>query len=172
MSGEERWPSDTAHASQSTSRCGPCLNPQPPRFPCLHDAATPPELPGDALVEPQLQEGGAPAAAPEREDAVSEPAAAQGGSGAEEEEDDDDDENETCGFCIFMKGGGCKQAFNASAAARRPPTRRPPPPLQVPGLDCRSQRASGTTICCRIGAHAWTGSGKPAATSQKSAKKR
>lgn len=25
---------------------------------------------------------------------------------------DDDDENETCGFCIFMKGGGCRQAFN------------------------------------------------------------
>lgn len=29
--------------------------------------------------------------------------------GAEEEE-----EEETCGFCIFMKGGGCKDTFNVS----------------------------------------------------------
>ena len=28
---------------------------------------------------------------------------------AASEEDDDDDE--TCGFCIFMKGGGCKDVF-------------------------------------------------------------
>ena len=24
-----------------------------------------------------------------------------------------EDEEETCGFCIFMKGGGCKQEFEA-----------------------------------------------------------
>lgn len=30
--------------------------------------------------------------------------AAEPSNGAEEEE-------ETCGFCIFMKGGGCKEAF-------------------------------------------------------------
>ena len=25
--------------------------------------------------------------------------------------EDDDDDDETCGFCIFMKGGGCKDVF-------------------------------------------------------------
>lgn len=25
--------------------------------------------------------------------------------------DDDDDDDETCGFCIFMKAGGCKDVF-------------------------------------------------------------
>lgn len=39
-------------------------------------------------------------------------AAAAGGK----EEEDEDDENETCGFCRFMKGGGCKAAFTVSAA--------------------------------------------------------
>lgn len=35
-----------------------------------------------------------------------------GSSGAAEEDDDDeDDANETCGFCRFMKGGGCRSAF-------------------------------------------------------------
>ncbi|KAI8108654.1 hypothetical protein M9435_005071 [Picochlorum sp. BPE23] len=33
------------------------------------------------------------------------------GGGEEEEE-----EEETCGFCIFMKGGGCKEAFEAWSA--------------------------------------------------------
>lgn len=32
----------------------------------------------------------------------------------EEEQLEDDDENETCGFCIFMKGGGCKKEFIVS----------------------------------------------------------
>lgn len=31
-----------------------------------------------------------------------------------EEEVEDDDENETCGFCIFMKGGGCRKEFIVS----------------------------------------------------------
>ncbi len=26
-------------------------------------------------------------------------------------EDDDDDDDETCGFCRFMKAGGCKTEF-------------------------------------------------------------
>ena len=30
------------------------------------------------------------------------------------EDDDEDDENETCGFCRFMKGGGCRSAFVVS----------------------------------------------------------
>lgn len=33
------------------------------------------------------------------------------GGGEEEEEE----EEETCGFCIFMKGGGCKEAFEVGA---------------------------------------------------------
>ncbi|KAG7667609.1 hypothetical protein Ndes2437B_g07621 [Nannochloris sp. 'desiccata'] len=31
----------------------------------------------------------------------------------EKKGDEDDEEEETCGFCIYMKGGGCKDAFNA-----------------------------------------------------------
>ena len=27
------------------------------------------------------------------------------------EDEEEEEEEETCGFCIFMKGGGCKQAF-------------------------------------------------------------
>lgn len=27
-------------------------------------------------------------------------------------DDDDEDADETCGFCKFMKGGGCREAFN------------------------------------------------------------
>ncbi|KAL4445830.1 hypothetical protein ABPG77_009029 [Micractinium sp. CCAP 211/92] len=30
---------------------------------------------------------------------------------AVDDDEDDDDENETCGFCRFMKGGGCRSAF-------------------------------------------------------------
>lgn len=35
---------------------------------------------------------------------------------AEDVEDDEDDANETCGFCRFMKGGGCRTAFVVSRA--------------------------------------------------------
>ena len=28
----------------------------------------------------------------------------------------DQEEEETCGFCIFMKGGGCKEQFEAWSA--------------------------------------------------------
>ncbi len=30
--------------------------------------------------------------------------------------DEGDEEEETCGFCIFMKGGGCKEAFTVRRA--------------------------------------------------------
>jgi len=29
----------------------------------------------------------------------------------DQEEFDQEEEEESCGFCIFMKGGGCKDAF-------------------------------------------------------------
>ena len=29
---------------------------------------------------------------------------------------DVDDEDETCGFCIFMRNGGCRREFNVSPA--------------------------------------------------------
>lgn len=32
---------------------------------------------------------------------------------AHSKQEDDDEENETCGFCKFMKGGGCRDAFVA-----------------------------------------------------------
>lgn len=35
---------------------------------------------------------------------------AEHGEALEEEEEEEDDE--TCGFCIFMKAGGCKNEFN------------------------------------------------------------
>ena len=31
----------------------------------------------------------------------------------QQQQQQDDVEEETCGFCIFMKGGGCKDAFEA-----------------------------------------------------------
>lgn len=31
------------------------------------------------------------------------------------EEDDEEEDDEQCGFCIFMKGGGCKKEFVVSA---------------------------------------------------------
>jgi intermembrane space import and assembly protein 40 len=30
------------------------------------------------------------------------------------EDGEEEEEEETCGFCIYMKGGGCKDAFNVS----------------------------------------------------------
>ena len=37
--------------------------------------------------------------------------------GQVKDKDEDDDENETCGFCKFMKSGGCRQAFIVSEGA-------------------------------------------------------
>jgi len=48
-----------------------------------------------------LHAGGQPDAAAPKADGASNSAA------AEEQEE----EEETCGFCIFMKAGGCRQAF-------------------------------------------------------------
>lgn len=31
----------------------------------------------------------------------------------EENKEEEEEEEETCGFCIFMKGGGCKEQFEA-----------------------------------------------------------
>ena len=31
-----------------------------------------------------------------------------------DDDDDDDDDEETCGFCKYMKGGGCRDAFVVS----------------------------------------------------------
>lgn len=33
---------------------------------------------------------------------------------ADNDEDDEEDVNDTCGFCQFMRGGGCRRAFNVS----------------------------------------------------------
>ena len=38
---------------------------------------------------------------------------ARRGEEAEEGEEGEEEEEETCGFCIFMKGGGCKDVFEA-----------------------------------------------------------
>ena len=32
-------------------------------------------------------------------------------------EDEEEEEEETCGFCIFMKAGGCKPEFNVCQAS-------------------------------------------------------
>lgn len=56
-----------------------------------------------------------PAAAPEPP--PSNTASMQGGEPGQsrqesgDDEDDEDDEDETCGFCIFMKAGGCRKSF-------------------------------------------------------------
>lgn len=50
--------------------------------------------------------------------AAEQPAASKA-KAVEGEEDDDDDENETCGFCRFMKGGGCRTAFTVSRCMSR-----------------------------------------------------
>ena len=60
---------------------------------------------------------------------------------AEKSEAGEDDENETCGFCIFMKGGGCKDAFTVSKGGDfAPPS---PLPSAVTAMLTTSQAASG-----------------------------
>ena len=39
-------------------------------------------------------------------------APARDGEAATPVEGEEEEEEETCGFCIFMKAGGCKDAFN------------------------------------------------------------
>ena len=38
----------------------------------------------------------------------------------EKEDKDDDDDDENCGFCIFMKAGGCKKEFTVGLFFLRP----------------------------------------------------
>jgi len=69
-----------------------------------------------APPEPAAQEPSTPAAAG-RDEAPREPvpeSAASGAAAAEAEEGEQEEEEEgECGFCLFMKAGGCKDAFVA-----------------------------------------------------------
>ena len=78
-------------------------------------------------------------------------ASVQSESAAEQEADEDDDSKETCGFCRFMKGGGCRSAFIVSAKLRRrhralaAPTPRHPAHLERPM--CGSHRLQAWSEC-------------------------
>ncbi|KAL5553735.1 hypothetical protein UlMin_041136 [Ulmus minor] len=51
---------------------------------------------------------------PREDPGLTEKVADNGGEGEEGEDQDGDDEEEgECGFCLFMKGGGCKDSFVA-----------------------------------------------------------
>ncbi|KAK1266857.1 hypothetical protein QJS04_geneDACA000548 [Acorus gramineus] len=58
-----------------------------------------------------LEESGA-SEAPIEQDPSSSSEGAVGGA-AETDGGDEEEEEEECGFCLFMKGGGCKEAFVA-----------------------------------------------------------
>ena len=72
------------------------------------------------------EEGAKQQAGPAGTEAAQEPAAlepleqpatlAQAAAAGIEEDDDEDDSKETCGFCKFMKGGGCRKEFIVSGA--------------------------------------------------------
>ncbi len=82
-------------------------SPDPPRA-----IAEPVEQPLDAAAEASTADAAAaPAAAAAAADAPPEAAGTLAAAGEEEEDDD-----ETCGFCRFMKGGGCRAAFTAWSA--------------------------------------------------------
>jgi mitochondrial intermembrane space import and assembly protein 40 len=75
------------------------------------------KAPESATMGGEKKEGTTPATSPPptQEASVGEPTAAVGtreADAVEETDKDDDEEDETCGFCIFMKGGGCKETFN------------------------------------------------------------
>ena len=61
-------------------------------------------VPNSGEVEHQAAETAAAEGAPSKDTPYDEE--------DETAEGDDDEKEETCGFCIFMKGGGCKDAFN------------------------------------------------------------
>ena len=58
------------------------------------------------LKERWLLDTGAPITPPESS------AAGNGDASTPAEDAEEDEDGETCGFCIFMKAGGCKEAFN------------------------------------------------------------
>ena len=70
---------------------------------------------------------------------------------AEPKAEEDEDADETCGFCRFMKGGGCRAAFTVSvwvgARGALPPASRcclrPQPSDSLP-LDCLPRPAGST----------------------------
>lgn len=95
--------------------------------------------------------------------------------------DDDDDDDETCGFCIFMKGGGCKDVFKVgwmqfcSWRLRQPadnacslPTMRASRSCD-PHLGCPLLHRNSAPSTRRSGASAWTQGGIRAGTSQTTA---
>lgn len=142
--------------------------------------------PATAAAAPDQAAAAAEAAA---QQAVAAQAAEQPASStpaaATDEEEDEDDENQTCGFCRFMKGGGCRQAFVVSFATVRSGcaghcTERIALlnntalfAWPLPGhLSSLLPQCMAVAACCRRGASAWTGSGMRAATSQRSAAKR
>jgi intermembrane space import and assembly protein 40 len=49
----------------------------------------------------------------DRQEAASEEPEIEEDETCERKEQEDEPEEETCGFCIFMKGGGCKEPFEA-----------------------------------------------------------
>lgn len=120
-------------------RCLPARGQCPTQLACLHCVPT-----GAGKEAPAAD---APAAAATEQAAAAAAAAEQAGdkqpaspAAAAEEEDDEDDEKETCGFCRFMKAGGCRSAFIVSRRPKRRRRRRCLCALVL--LACRTQAAA------------------------------
>ena len=85
------------HRRCSYTPCAHCIS----EIKEVQEIATPVEAAAPGTGEQQ------PAAAAVPEEKVATPV-------DEEDEDEEDDANDGCGFCLFMRGGGCKKAFNVS----------------------------------------------------------
>lgn len=82
-------------------------DPKTPESKTLDNPTQPSDPPIDAAPEPQEEEK-------PREDPKSseKPSSDNGGEGDQGGEEEEEEEGE-CGFCLFMKGGGCRESFMA-----------------------------------------------------------
>ncbi|KAG6516172.1 uncharacterized protein LOC121972914 [Zingiber officinale] len=97
-------PPSPAEKPSDSQTLDPLVSPSPPLSPADQQSL----LPAADLSAPKAAAEATPAKAEGSE-------AVEGGEATEQEAKDDGSEEEEmeCGFCLFMKGGGCKDAFIA-----------------------------------------------------------
>lgn len=84
-----------------------------PFFPAAAQVAVAETEPALTASSAEPAAAAADASAPSASAAAPPPAGDKPAAGGDEEEEDDDEEKETCGFCLYMMGGGCKKPFKA-----------------------------------------------------------
>ncbi|PKA64036.1 hypothetical protein AXF42_Ash005048 [Apostasia shenzhenica] len=67
----------------------------------------------DSFKQPEASASPPPTDSPSSADAETIIDSSEGVSTAEEDEEQGEEEKEECGFCLFMKGGGCREEFIA-----------------------------------------------------------